>query len=257
MKDQISALLAPFGEHGSFVWKDLVTGEGMEWGAHTPHNAASIIKIPVMVELFRRFEDGSACKDTLLPLRDCDRVPPCGVLTFMHEGMPVSLMDLCWLMITISDNMATNMLINYLTVPAIQETMRALGLQNSMLERKLFETDPALRNKRNRISAADMALLLEQMHRGELISERASREMLDVLSGQQLNNKIPFLLPLDMHIAHKTGEVDDVTHDVGIIYAKRPQLVCFCSSDVDAPAFNQVIFTISKLIFDAAGGLVE
>ena len=54
MKEQISALLAPFGEHGSFVWKDLVTGEGMACNEHTPRNAASIIKIPVMVELFRR-----------------------------------------------------------------------------------------------------------------------------------------------------------------------------------------------------------
>lgn len=257
MKEQIMSLLAPFGEHCSFFWRDLVTGETLSYNEHKPHIAASIIKIPVMVELFRRFEEGTAQKDTLLSLCDCDRVPPCGVLTFLHEGMPVSLMDLCWLMITISDNMATNMLIDYLTVPAIGQTMRALGLQDSMLERKLFEKAPELRCKRNRISAADMAMLLTKMYRGELISERASREMLDVLSGQQLNNKIPFLLPLDMHIAHKTGEDDNITHDVGIIYAQRPQLVCFCSSEVDAPAFNTAIYTISKLVFDAAGGLSE
>lgn len=257
MKDIIARLEAVAG-NASFFYKSLEgQPETAAFNEDFAHVAASIIKVPIMVECFRRFDQGSAKKTDTLTLRDEYRVPPCGVLTFMHQGLEVTLMDLIWLMITISDNVATNMLIDYLGIDAIEDTIRACGLRQTTLGRKLFDRSPGAKGKSNYISAADCGLLLEKMYLGQLISPQASKEMLDVLKGQQLNNKIPFLLPLDYTVAHKTGEDGSITHDVGIVYAKRPFIVCFCGSRVDAPAFNRLMAEVTLELTSRNGGVVE
>jgi beta-lactamase class A len=132
--------------------------------------------------------------------------------------------------------------------------MRSLGIEKTVLERKLFEKRPEFAGKSNKICAGEMGRLMAAMYRGEVISKAASDAMLEILSCQQLNNKIPLLLPLDFQVAHKTGEVDGVSHDVGIVYAEQPFVVAFTSSEVDAGQYNCLIASISKRLFDAHGG---
>lgn len=257
MMQEILKELGAFPGRVGFYYEDLTTGEKAEFQAEEPMTAASVIKIPVMVELFRQLEAGMVKEDQIIATKDCDRVPICGVLTLMHTGLQVTPLDLCYLMITISDNMATNMLIDLLGIENIRSTMEKLGMQQSVLGRKLFEKRPEFRKLRNFICAGEMGRLLSAMYRGEVVSQQASARMLDILGAQQLNNKIPFLLPLDMHIAHKTGEDDGVTHDVGIVYAKQPFVVCFTGKDVKAGAYNYLMARISKQLLDAHGGPEE
>lgn len=241
-----------------FYYKDLTTGETAELRAHEPMGAASVIKIPVMIELFRQIEAKQIDPDLLIEVRDADRVPICGVLTFFHAGARVTPLDLCWLMITISDNMATNLLIDLVGIDNVNATMRALGLHECVLRRKLFERRPAYRGLTNTVSAGEIGLLLEKMYRGELISAAASRQMLEILSGQQCNNKIPLLLQLDMHIAHKTGEDDGITHDCALVYAKRPFILCFCTNDIaDAGRMNVLMAEIARQLCEEHGGPAE
>lgn len=255
--EEILAELKAFPGRVGFYYEDLTTGERAEFQGAEAMTAASVIKIPVMVELFRQLEAGILREDQIIATRDCDRVPICGVLTLMHTGLEITPLDLCYLMITISDNMATNMLIDLLGIENIRSTMQTLGMQVSALGRKLFEKRPEFRPLRNYICAGEMGRLLAAMYRGEVISKQASARMLEILSAQQLNNKIPFLLPLDMHIAHKTGEDDGVTHDVGIVYAKRPFVVCFTGNQVEAGEYNYLMARISKCLLDAHGGVEE
>ena len=254
MMQEILKELESFPGNAGFYYEDLTTGETAEYNGDMMMNAASVIKVPVMVELFRQIEAGLAKADELVEVRDADRVPICGVLTLMHTGLQVTLLDLCYLMITISDNMATNLLIERLGIENINNTMRHLGIEKTVLERKLFEKRPEFAGKSNKICAGEMGRLMAAMYRGQIISKAASDAMLEILSCQQLNNKIPLLLPLDFQVAHKTGEVDGVSHDVGIVYAEKPFVVAFTSSEVDAGQYNCLIAAISKRLFDAHGG---
>lgn len=256
MKEQLLQHLNRIEGTVSMVYHNLITGERIAHNEDFSHVAASVIKIPVMVEAFRQFEAGTCSKDELIEVKDADRVPICGVLTLMHTGLQPSVMDLITLMISISDNMATNLLIDRLGLESIQGTIESLGLKHSLMARKLFETRPGYRDKSNRISAADMAQLLEALYNGTLVSQQASEAMLQVLETQQLKNKTAALLPLDHRMAHKTGEDEGISHDVGIIYAAQPFILCLCGNNLtDEPAFNRMAGDVAKLLFDHCGGV--
>jgi beta-lactamase class A len=210
-----------------------------------------------MVEAFRQFEAGEAAPDEIIPVRDADRVPICGVLTLMHSGLEPTLMDLIWLMITISDNMATNLLIDRLGVENIQRTLEGLGLAGTRIQRKLFDSSATAAGKSNIVTAWDMGLLMEKLYRGEAVSETASAQMIDVLLAQQLSNKMPFRLPLDCKIAHKTGETSGVTHDVGIVYAEKPFVAGFFGSGVNAPALARLMADVTYALAELNGGMQE
>ena len=185
LKNSILERVAAFPGHTSIYFKDLTTGEHFGYNEQEPMCAASVIKLTVMAELFRQVEAGQVSREQKLVVADENRVPICGVLTLMHSGMEVTPMDLCWLMITISDNMATNMLIDLLGVDNIQENIRRLGLEGVSISRKLFEKRPGFREKTNYVSAAGIGKLLEMIYRGELVSREASREMMEMLLAQQ------------------------------------------------------------------------
>ena len=257
MREQVLTLLKGCGGDVSLVYKNLVTGEELMCNENFQHVAASVIKIPVMVEAFRQFEAGLCSKDEVIEVNDADRVPICGVLTLMHEGLRPSVLDLIYLMISISDNMATNLLIDQLGLESIQGTIESLGMVQTQLNRKLFESRPEHRHKVNSISAGEMAQLLETMYRGELLSPQASEEMLRILETQQLKNKTASLLPMSCRMAHKTGEDDGISHDVGIVFAKEPFIVCICGNNLpDEAAFNRMTGDVAKLLFDHCGGIL-
>ena len=257
MMQEILKELESFPGNAGFYYEDLTTGETAEYNGDMMMNAASVIKVPVMVELFRQIEAGLAKADELVEVRDEDRVPICGVLTLMHSGMEVTPIDLCWLMITISDNMATNMLIDLLGVDNIQANNERLGLEGVKLSRKLFEKRPEFRGMRNYISGNGIGKLLEMIYKGEVVSKEASKEMIDMMLAQQCTNKIPLLLPGEGRAAHKTGEDGGITHDTGIIFAKKPFIVCFCNWQLEEGSegrMNVQIGQITRELWDAMGG---
>ena len=129
IKNSILERVKAFPGHTSIYFKDLTSGETFSYNADEPMSAASVIKLTVMAELFRQIDAGIISREQKLVVKDENRVPICGVLTLMHTGMEVTPIDLCWLMITISDNMATNMLIDLLGIPNIQANIERLGLQ--------------------------------------------------------------------------------------------------------------------------------
>ena len=197
----------------SVFGQDLKTGERWEYEPNRPLMAASVIKLPILAEAFRQARDGLLSMDETFSIRPEQKMPSCGALNYLHDGLTVSLRDLCVLMIILSDNTATNILIDRLGMDSVNQTVRALGLPETTLRRKLFDGEAAARGLENTVTAAEMGALLLKMYRGECVSPEADAEMLSILRDQRLNGKMPFFLH-GLKIAHKTGEDTGITHDV-------------------------------------------
>ena len=217
-----------------------------------PLIAASVIKIPIMVTAFRDFAAGALDPEETVEILPEMKMPSCGALSYMHDGLRVTVMDLVTLMIILSDNTATNILIDRLTPGHVNETMAALGIPGICLRRRLFEPALSARGIQNTITARGVGTLLERMAQGELLGEADDNAMVSILLDQRLNGKLPFYLHGEgVRCAHKTGEDDGITHDAGIIYAKRPFVICMLSNEVDVPAFERLMQdTARELAFE-------
>ena len=237
------------GRISAVVWRPK-TGERFAYRAEEPQIAASVIKIPIMIEAFRQREAGTLDFDGETTVKEEDKMPSCGALTYMHTGLRVTIRDLVTLMIILSDNTATNMLIERLGMDNVNATMEALGMSpGTRLRRKLFDAERARQGIQNTVTAADMAALLGRMLEGTLISPEASREMLRIMGDQRLNGKMPFYLhSRGIDCAHKTGEDDGITHDVGIIGTEPETIFCFLSSETDVPAAERAIQDAAALL---------
>ena len=235
--------------HVAFYYRPLDGGCAQMYNEMMPLVAASVIKIPIMVEAFRQFESGELNPLATYRIKPEDKMPSCGALNRMHDGLEVTLRDLVELMIVLSDNSATNILIDRLGIARVNATLEAEGLKVTRLRRKLFDKAGMEAGLSNHVCAREIGLLLERMYAGTLVSPQASAEMLEILRNQKLNGKMPFFLkPRGIACAHKTGEDDGITHDVGVVYAKNPFVLCMLSEETDVPGFE-------RLIQDVAGEL--
>lgn len=225
------------------------SGEQYAYHADEPMVAASVIKLPIMVEAFRQMEAGIISREEPVTIRREDKLPSCGALAYLHEGLTVTLGDLVTLMVILSDNTATNLLIDRLGMEAVNRTIDELGLTGTRLNRKLFQPELSARGVENYVTAADMGRLLLMMMRGEAVSREASREMMTLLGNQRLNGKIPFYLhSRGIPVAHKTGEDDGITHDVGVIFDDEPKVLCFLSNRTVVPQAERTMQEIAALV---------
>lgn len=223
-------------------------GETIAYQADEPIEAASVIKLTVMAEAFRQREAGTFDFAEPVTIRPEDKLPSCGALTYLHDGLTVQWGDLVTLMIILSDNTATNLLIDRLGSEAINGMIDSLSLTGTRLRRKLFQPELAARGIINTVTARDMGVLLTKLLRGEVVSASASQEMMTLLYQQRLNGKLPFYLHGEgIRVAHKTGEDDGLTHDVGYIAAKRPCVVCFLSERTNVPRAERAMQEIAAL----------
>ena len=240
--------------HVAMYYQPLDGGCALMLNENMPMLAASVIKIPVMVEAFRQFESGKLSPEESHKLTDAEKMPSCGALNRMHAGLEVTMRDLVELMIILSDNTATNILIDRLGIQHVNETMAGLGLKQTVLRRKLFDMEGKAKGLENTVGARDIGLLLEKMYRGELVSEAASAQMLEILKSQKLNGKMPFYLhERGIPIAHKTGEDDGITHDVGIVYTRKPFVLCMLSNETDVTTYERLIQNIARELAEMNG----
>ena len=148
-------------------------------------------------------------------------------------SVETDIRTLCRLMICISDNTATNRLIRLFGFEAIEQGFAEMGLCKTRIRRKLFDSSAAAAGKQNSISPKELGLLLEKLYRGEFISREVSDYAIEVLSEQQIGHKLGGKLGENVHIAHKTGEDDYLSNDIGIVYAKHPFVICFTGHQTD------------------------
>lgn len=220
------------------VWyMDLTSGKVHAYNEDAPLIAASVIKLFIMAEAMRAIEAGKLRADTEFIKTAQMNMPSCGALSYMHDGLKVTLMDLVTLMIILSDNTATNMLIDYLGMDKINAEIARIGAEGCALNRRLFDREASRAGIQNYITAAGVGRFFRMLWEGRVVSPQASEKMLSILKNQRLNGKLPFFL--DCPIAHKTGEDDGITHDAGIIYARSPFILVMLSNNTDVPRFER------------------
>ena len=241
VKRQLSSVPGQIG----FYYKNLVTGETDGSRQTELFQAASVIKLPILAAILLEEREHPGVLQERLLVRDGDKVPGCGALQHISGTQAYDIESLCKLMITISDNTATNGLIRRFGIEFLNERFRVLGLQETKIFRFLFDTEAARQGKENLCQPKEIGSLLEEIYHGRCVSANASERMRAMLSQQQINHKIPSLLPPTVRVEHKTGEDEGITNDVGILYGREPCVLVLVSNETDVPAFEQVIRTVS------------
>lgn len=243
-KELLEKLNRASGKVG-FYYKNLVTGEEITFHEHEEFQAASIIKLPLLAVVSRLEALGRVNPNERILVRNSDKMPSCGALSHFTDEPAVDIGTLCRLMIVISDNTATNLLIRHFGIEALHQEFREIGLEKTRINRLLFDAEAAGRGIHNYFTPKEIGLLLEKIHGGNFVNEAVSGKIKEILSGQQIKHKIPSKLPREITVAHKTGEDKGTTHDAGIVFAKEPFVIVFASNETDVPAFEEIIRDIA------------
>lgn len=231
--NHIASQMESIPGHTGFYYKNLVTDEAFGVRENEIFAAASVIKLPLLMHVLAESTAGRLSMDDRLLVTAADKVPICGALTLFTDDVRVDVRTLCRLMISISDNTATNLLIDYSTLPEIHDGFRRMGLEKTQLTRKLFDRAASRSGLRNVICLQEIGMLLEQLYRSQFISESVCKEAIDMLLLQQVEHKLNGRICSEVPIAHKTGEDDRLSNDVGIVYAPQPFVLCFAGHDTD------------------------
>lgn len=243
--------------------KHLKTGEMFQHRADEPMPTASLIKLPVMVEVYQQAHDGKLKLTDPITLRNEDKVPGSGILTaHFSEGASFPLVDAVRLMIAFSDNTATNLVVDKIGLPATAARMESLGLPNTKLHSKVFKRETSVFPERSEkfglgsTTAAEMIGLLEQLHAEKLVSPEASKAMLEHLKKCDDKEKFSRLLPAGTVVAHKTGSVNDARTDAGIIFSPSgPIAVCVLTAKNEDKSWtaenagNRLCATVAREVF--------
>ena len=250
MEEKIIKLLEKCSGKVGFYYKDINTQKEIKYNENKKFIAASIIKLPILVDALKRLESKEISDLEKIAITKEVKVPSCGALTYMHDGIEVKIRDLCNLMIILSDNTATNVLIDRLGTDNINKTIKDLGLKYTSLSRKMYDMESKELGKENYFALSDIAILLNNIHEEKLISKNVSKEIKGIMKEQQINHKIPYYIPEEVTILHKTGESDGITHDIGIVYSKNPYIIGFASNETNTQEFEDVIRKISRMLYE-------
>ena len=227
-------------------------------------HAASTMKVPIMIELFRRANSGSFRMDQGLlmvnqfaSLADgspftLDQGSDSDSTLYHRIGERVRVDSLLRLMITRSSNFATNTLITLVGADAVTRTMRGLGANRIQVLRGVEDGKAFERGLNNTTTARDLAIILRAIEEGRAASPAATREMLSILLAQEFNEKIPAGLPMGVRVAHKTGEITAVSHDAAIVYppGRAPYVLVVLTRGLkDGEKSSKLIADISALVY--------
>lgn len=234
-----------------FFYKNLHTGECFGLNQQEEFLAASVIKLPVYAVIMKLAAEGRVDLSETLICREEDKLPPCGALYFFTGEVAADIRTLCGLMISLSDNAATNLLLRRFGLDFLNEQFRQIGMEKTHLERLLFDGEASARGLENKIVPEEIGALFEQIARRSFVSEQVSAEMEKLLLEQQINHKIPGYLPEGTPVAHKTGEDDGITNDVGIVFAKEPFVLCFAYNGPDVPLAERTLRQLALDLYNA------
>lgn len=251
----------------SIYAKNLETGEAYNLNADDRVRTASTIKLPIMVAVFALVADGKAAWTDELTLTASNKVQGSGILLEFGEGHKLTLRDAVNLMIVVSDNSATNMVLDAITADEVNARMDTLGLKQTRSLRKIggggsskAGDDPANKGFGIGVSTPrEMVTLLEKLDRGEVVSAAASKEMIDLLKRQQYRDGIGRNM-LGTVIAGKPGALDRLRSEAGIIFSPRGRIAMAITIDdmpdiqwtVDNPALV-LLSHLSEILVEGLG----
>ncbi|HEY4136842.1 MAG TPA: serine hydrolase [Casimicrobiaceae bacterium] len=248
------------------AFHDLASGNSLYVNADDSFHAASTMKVPVMIELFRRIDAGKLRLDQEIPLVNqfssiVDKSPyalnpgdDSDSAAYLRVGSKVSVKELIDHMITRSSNLATNALIELVGADKANATAHALGAKNIKVLRGVEDDKAFQAGLNNTTTARDLAVLLEAIETDRAASKKSCDTMRDILLHQEFNDDIPAGLPPGTPVAHKTGWITGVLHDAAIVYPpnRKPYvLVVLTRAIPDEKVARALIADISRLVYAA------
>ena len=214
--------------------------------------SASLIKLFIMVEAFEQIKTNQLDPAATIAVTEKDLVVGAGILQELPVGTSHTVSSLIDLMITESDNIATNLLIDRLSMSTINARVNSLGCADTILRRRMMDFAAAAAGRENMTSVRDIIGLLTRLYNSDCVSYDADIAMCAILGRQTDRCKIPLLLPTSVTCQHKTGELPGAEHDAGIIHTPNgAYIVAFMSDDLPDPERGrQVIANLSRAIYD-------
>jgi len=253
-------------QQGTFAlaFSDLSTGRQLLLHEHETFHAASTMKTPVLVEIYRqaalgrlRLSDSLILKNEFTSIADSstyqlDSADDSETALYRHLGERRTIRELVYLMITVSSNFATNLLIGKVGPSNVVTTMHGLGLDEVHVLRGVEDNKAFQKGLNNTVTAAGLMELFRLMAGKRLVTPAASDSMIHVLLDQQFNEVIPARLPAGVKVAHKTGSIKGVNHDSGIVFlpdGRKYVLVLLSRDLVDEKAAINAMAAVSEIIY--------
>jgi beta-lactamase class A len=248
-------------------FKDLASGDSLLFDADARMHAASMMKVPVLIQLFRDHEAGRLRLDDSLKVTktfrsivdsstfDLDAPDDADTVLYARIGERESISSLAERMITVSSNLATNMLVELVGPGRVQATMRELGADSIAVLRGVEDIKAYEAGLSNTTTARDLGVIFTAIADGTAASAESCREMIAILERQEFNEGIPAGVPSDVRVGHKTGWISGIRHDGGIVTlpdGRRYVLVVLTRGIDDVAAADSLISDVSRLTYEAA-----
>lgn len=236
---QLRPLIDAYQGDVAIVIRHLDTGEQFAWRETAVQPTASLIKLPVMVTAYRKADAGQLDLTRMVTLKDEDKVPGSGILTVhFSSGLTLSVRDSIRLMIRYSDNTATNLVVDQISLPATTEEMTALGYPETRLHAKVYRGDTSIAPERSRqyglgsTTALDIVNLLSSIHKEAVAKPESCKAMIEHLLACEDRGMLAKELPAATKLAHKTGAVGNSRCDAGILMTpKGPIAICVLTTN--------------------------
>jgi beta-lactamase class A len=210
---------------------DLTNGHSLLLNADEVFPTASTIKIAILAELYRQAQQGKLKLTDTYTLQSSDLVGGSGISGTLTPGVTkLTLRDVAALMVSVSDNSMTNVLIDRVGLENVNALLDSLGLTHTRLRRKMMDIKAAGEGRENAASPREIMLLLEALYRGKVLNRQLTDDYFSLLSIHK-ESYIPRELPEDLRIANKPGELEGVRNDCGIVFTgSRPYIICVMST---------------------------
>lgn len=211
--------------------EDLTTGDHFFLHENEVFAQASSIKIAVLAELYRQAQNGTLKLTDLYTVQASDLVPDSDIMGGLTPGVTrITLRDLATMMVAVSDNSATNVLVDRVGMDNVNAMLDSLGLSHTRLRRKMMDLDAAKHGRENISTPREMMNLLEVIYRGKVLNQESTGDFFKVLSTNKAS-WIPRDLPADVKVADKPGALEAVRNDSGIVFVEgRPYVICVMTS---------------------------
>lgn len=254
-------------QKGTFAvaFKDLQTGKTLFIHEHENFHAASTMKTPVMIEVFKQVKeekfkltDSVELKNEFKSIVDgssysLDTSDDSEGDLYKHIGEKRTVRDLVYEMITVSSNFATNILIEKVGAANVMKTMRSYGANDIQVLRGVEDQKAFDSGLNNTTTAYDLMLIFEKIATGKAVNKKSSKAMIQILLDQKFNEIIPAQLPKEVKVAHKTGFITGVEHDGGIVFLpdRRKYILILLSKNLeDNKSSVQAMSNVSRLVYD-------